>query len=192
MKRLFVAIALLSLAGSAFAGFSLGFKPLDLPVMVYSGGYDADGLNMIRVGWSASSDFRIELLGGYGKVSWEADSAGTTALDGSGSCFAMGASVFYVIANPANTVCSIGASFVYNKASTETNNVDGWATSGYSFYPLIRVDFAIPGAERFALFTEFGGRYMSATSELDTMKYKATDFSTWGSEHILGGAYYSF
>ena len=57
----------------------------------------------------------------------------------------------------------------------------------------MRVDFAIPGAERFALFTEFGARYLSTTTDYgDGLEYKFTELSTWGSENILGGAYYSF
>ena len=115
----------------------------------------------------------------------------TTELNG--SCFAMGLSGFYVIAAPSNTVFSIGASFVYNKTSSEIENVDGPETSGYSFYPLMRIDFAIPGAERLGLFSEFGARYVSATTTDDSdTEWKATDFSTWGSQNILGGVYYSF
>jgi hypothetical protein len=191
MKRLLTLVALLALSGTAMAGFSLGFKPLDLPQMVYDGSYDADGINMLRIGWGASEDFRIEVLAGYEKVNLEESDSSST--EQSSSCFAMGLSGFYVIASPSNTVFSIGGSFVYSKTSSEYENVDGPETTGYSFYPIMRVDFAIPGAERFGLFTEFGARYVSATTSDDSdTEWKVSDFGTWGSENILGGAYYSF
>jgi hypothetical protein len=191
LKKLLVLLALLAITGTAFAGFSLGYKPLDLPTYVYGSGsgmhFSAENMNLLRIGWGASPDFRIEILAGYDKVTWEVDT-----LEASGSNFAMGASAFYVIAAPSNTVFSIGGSFLYNKSTGEYDNTDNPETTGYSFYPLMRIDFAIPGAERFALFTEFGGRYVSATTDYTSYEAKATEFSTWGSEHILGGAYYSF
>ncbi len=192
MRKMLTVAMLLALAGSAMAGFSIGFKPLGLPNMVSSMSsepYSTTSVPMLRVGWSASEDFRIELLGGYDKWTWE-DEANDA--DASGSTFGIGGSAFYVIASPANTVCSMGASFVYSTASGETNGNDGPSTTGISIYPILRVDFAIPGAERFALFTEFGARYMSATTDNDGNDLKYTDFGVWGSEQILGGAYYSF
>jgi hypothetical protein len=191
MKRLLTLAALLALTGTAMAGFSLGFKPLDLPISVWGDDYASEGINMLRIGWGASEDFRVEVLAGYGKVNLE--ESDSTSTEYSSSCFAMGLSGFYVIASPSNTVFSIGGSFVYNKTSSEYENVDGPETTGYSFYPIMRVDFAIPGAERFGLFTEFGARYVSATTTDDSdTEWKATDFGTWGSQNILGGAYYSF
>jgi len=194
LKKLIVLLALLAFSGTAFAGFSLGFKPLELPNYVYNSGLSMAGtqlaastMNLLRIGWGASPEFRIEILAGYDKVTWEADT-----LESNGSNFAMGASAFYVVASPANTVFSIGGSFLYNKCTSEYNNTDNPETTGYTFYPLMRVDFAIPGAERFALFTEFGGRYVSASTDYTSYDAKYTNFSTYGSEHILGGAYYSF
>jgi len=192
MKRLLTLTALLVLSGTAVAGFSLGFKPLSLPVGVDDSEYASDGINMLRIGWGASPEFRVEVLAGYEKVNFEF-TEGSTSTEYSGSCFALGISGFYVVAAPSNTVFSIGGSLVYDKTSSEYENVDGPETTGYSFYPLMRVDFAIPGAERFGLFTEFGARYVSATTtDDDDNEWKATDFGTWGSENILGGAYYSF
>lgn len=191
MKRMLILFALLAFSGTALAGFSLGFKPLDLPYMVDGTGSYADMTNvpMLRIGWGASPEFRIEVLAGYDKWTWDG-SDGTS--EANGSIFSMGGSAFYVIASPSNTICSIGGSFVYSKASGEVGNTDIPGTSGYSIYPIIRVDFAIPGAERFALFTEFGARYVSATTDYEAGDAKYSDFGTWGSENILGGAYYSF
>ncbi len=193
MKKVFLLFCLLAFAGTAFAGFSLGYKPVSFPYYVY----DAElalltNVNMLRVGFAASPDFRLELLAGYDKANfeWEEDGVST---DANQTVYVIGASGFYVIANPANTVFSVGLSFLYGKASGESNGVDGPETSGYGIYPIMRVDFAIPGAERFALFTEFGIRYLSATTDIDGGdEYKFNDLSTWGSDNILGGAYYSF
>ena len=71
MKRMLTLLALLAISGTAMAGFSLGYKPLDLPVMVGLEDYSTDAINMLRIGWGASEDFRIEVLAGYQKVNWK-------------------------------------------------------------------------------------------------------------------------
>jgi len=192
MTRVFAVLAVLALAGSAFAGFSIGYKPLELPVGV-TGSTAAyfDMMHMLRLGFAASSDFRIELLLGYDNVSFD-DETASPVVDGNLSNFAVGGSAFYVIAHPSYTVFSIGGSFVYNSTSGEYINVDIDGTTGLSIYPIMRVDFNIPGAERFALFTEFGGRYVNATTDTAAGDVSYSDFGTWGSENIIGGAYYSF
>jgi hypothetical protein len=194
MKKVFLLFCLLAFASTAFAGFSLGYKPVDIPAMVIgeSNVYFTN-VNLLRVGFAASPEFRIEFLAGYDKLNFELDSEGSS-VDAHETVYVIGASGFYVIASPANTVFSIGLSFLYGKGTGEdTAGVDLPETSGYGIYPIMRVDFAIPGAERFALFTEFGARYLSATTDYtDGVKYKFNDLSTWGSDNILGGAYYSF
>lgn len=196
MKKVFLLFCLLAFAGTAFAGFSLGYKPVSFPYYVYTTEYaeyaSLTNVNMLRVGFSASPDFRLELLAGYDKVNFEWEVEGVTT-DANQTVYVIGASGFYVIANPANTVFSVGLSFLYGKATGETGGYDTPETSGYGIYPIMRVDFAIPGAERFALFTEFGARYLSATTDLDGGdENKYNELCTWGSENILGGAYYSF
>lgn len=192
MKKLSL-LLILVFAGSAFAGFSIGFKMLDLPS--YTGYSTGQGVQiftsevpMIRIGAAASPEFRVEGLIGYDKISYDDDSD----VEYSASLFAIGGSAFYVIANPANTVFSLGGSLVYSKTSSETDNVDGPETSGLSIYPIMRVDFAIPGAERFAFFTEFGLRYQKTSTDIDGDDYHHSDFGFYGSKNILGGAYYSF
>ncbi len=190
MTRVLAVLAVLALAGSAFAGFSIGYKPLDLPVGVVSSTTAYfDMMHMLRLGFAASSDFRIELLLGYDNVSFDDE---ITPADGNMSNFAVGGSAFYVIAHPSHTVFSIGGSLVYNSTSGEINNVDIDGTTGLSIYPIMRVDFSIPGAERFALFSEYGARYVSANTDTATGDMSFSDFGTWGSENIIGGAYYSF
>ncbi|MCK5064367.1 MAG: hypothetical protein KAQ97_03745 [Candidatus Fermentibacteraceae bacterium] len=193
MKKVFLLFCLLAITGTAFAGFSLGYKPVAIPGYVSGAGnvIFAD-VNLLRVGFAASPEFRLELLAGYDKLTFEIDIEGTS-VDADGTVYVIGASGFYVIAAPANTIFSIGLSFLYGKGTGETAGVDDPETSGYAIYPIMRVDFAIPGAERFALFTEFGARYLSTTTDYgDGLEYKFTELSTWGSENILGGAYYSF
>lgn len=193
MKKVFLLFCLLAFAGTAFAGFSLGYKQVDFPYYVYESEIALyTNVNLLRVGFAASTDFRLELLAGYDKANfeWEEDGVST---DANQTVYVIGASGFYVIASPANTVFSVGLSFLYGKGTGESNGYDGPETSGYGLYPIMRVDFAIPGAERFALFTEFGVRYISATTDLDGGdENKFNELSTWGSENILGGAYYSF
>ena len=193
MKKVFLLFCLLAFAGTAFAGFSLGYKPVSIPYYVsVDGNAQFTNVNLLRVGFAASPDFRLEFLAGYDKVNFEWE-VGSTSTDANETVYIIGASGFYVIANPANTVFSIGLSFLYGKGTGEdTAGVDIPETSGYGIYPIMRVDFAIPGAERFALFTEFGARYLSTKTDDDGDEYKFNDLSTWGSENILGGAYYSF
>ena len=163
MTRMLAVLAVLALAGTAFAGFSIGYKPLDLPVGVTSSTSAIfDTMHMLRLGFAASADFRIELLLGYDRVSFD-DEVSTT--DGSFGNFAVGGSAFYVVAHPAHTVFSVGGSLIYNSTSGEVNNVDIDGTTGLNIYPIMRVDFSIPGAERFALFTEFGARYVKANTD---------------------------
>lgn len=193
MKKVFLLFCLLAITGTAFAGFSLGYKPVAIPGYVSGAGnvIFAD-VNLLRVGFAASPEFRLELLAGYDKLTFEVDIEGTS-VDAHETVYVIGASGFYVIAAPANTIFSIGLSFLYGKGTGEYGGVDINPTSGYAIYPIMRVDFAIPGAERFALFTEFGARYLSTTTDYgDGVEYKFTELSTWGSENILGGAYYSF
>jgi hypothetical protein len=192
MTKTFAVLAVLALAGSAFAGFSIGYKPLDLPVGVTSSTVAYfDMMHLLRLGFAASSDFRIELLLGYDNVTFD-DEVSSPAVSGNLSNFAVGGSAFYVIAHPSYTVFSIGGSLVYNSTSGEYNNVDIDGTTGLSIYPIMRIDFNIPGAERFALFTELGARYISAKTDTDAGDMSYSDFGTWGSENIIGGAYYSF
>jgi len=193
MKKVFLLFCLLAITGTAFAGFSLGYKPLAIPAFVSGeGNVTFANVNLLRVGFAASPEFRLELLAGYDKLTFELDVEGTS-YDADETVYVIGASGFYVIAAPANTIFSIGLSFLYGKGTGETGGVDNPETSGYGIYPIMRVDFAIPGAERFALFTEFGARYLSTTTDYgDGVEYKFSELSTWGSENILGGAYYSF
>ncbi len=194
MKKVFLLFCLLAFASTAFAGFSLGYKPISIPYNVSSDGNALfTNVNLLRVGFAASPEFRLEFLAGYDKVNFEYEIEGVT-FDSNETIYVIGASGFYVIAAPANTVFSIGLSFIYGKGTGEdVTGADEPETSGYGIYPIMRVDFAIPGAERFALFTEFGIRYLSTTTDLDDGdEYKFNDLSTWGSENILGGAYYSF
>jgi hypothetical protein len=192
MMRILALLAVLTLAGSAFAGFSIGFKQLDLPYAV-AGTSTAyfDAMNMLRLGFAASPDFRIELLLGYDNVSYK-DETASPEIEGNLSNFAVGGSAFYVVAHPSNTVFSIGGSLVYNSTSGEYNNADIDGTTGLSIYPIARIDFSIPGADRFALFTELGARYVKANTDTSGGDLSYSDFGTWGSENIIGGAYYSF
>ncbi|MCD4848498.1 MAG: hypothetical protein K8R76_09915 [Candidatus Aegiribacteria sp.] len=194
MKKVFLLFCLLAITGTAFAGFSLGYKPLAIPAFVSGeGNITFTNVNLLRVGFAASPEFRLEFLAGYDKLNFELDVEGSS-VDAHETVYVIGASGFYVIASPANTVFSIGLSFLYGKGTGEdTDGTDLPETSGYGIYPIMRVDFAIPGAERFALFTEFGARYLSTTTDYDDgVEYKFSELSTWGSENILGGAYYSF
>lgn len=193
MKKVFLLFCLLAFASTAFAGFSLGYKPINIPYNVSSAGNVLfTNVNLLRVGFAASPEFRLEFLAGYDKVNFEYEISGES-YDTNETVYVIGASGFYVIAQPANTVFSIGLSFIYGKGTGEEGGIDIPETSGYGIYPIMRVDFAIPGAERFALFTEFGIRYLSTTTDFDDGdEYKYNDLSTWGSENILGGAYYSF
>jgi hypothetical protein len=146
---------------------------------------------MLRLGSALSPQFRVEALLGYMKDGYTVDVGGTeTDLDV--SMFTIGGSAFYVVANPANTVFSVGGSIVYGSGTVDPEGGTDEETSVLAFYPVMRVDFAIPGAERFALFTEYGVRYVSATTSIDDDEYKFSELGTFGSDMIIGGAYYSF
>ncbi|NOQ21306.1 MAG: hypothetical protein GQ565_01475 [Candidatus Aegiribacteria sp.] len=200
MKRVFLLICLLAFAGTAFAGFSLGFKHTEVPTYVNIGtsgaSVDLYDVYMLRIGAMASPQFRIEGYIGYAKESYEIDpSTPPTEIDGSVMVF--GAGGYYVIASPANTSFSIGAQFLYGKTTYEVNgNSNQPETTAWCLDPLMRIDFAIPGAERFALFTEFGIRYANATTEVTTttgtIDYKWSGWQTYSPANILAGAYYIF
>lgn len=194
MKRVVLLFCLLALAGTSFAGFSLGFKHTEMPTYVSDGGsVETDDLYMLRFGAMASPSFRIEVLAGYGKESFEMD-PGTAEYDG--TMYAFGAGGYYVIEAPANTSFSIGLQFLYGKSTYEVGGVDGPETSVYSIDPLMRIDFAIPGAERLAFFTEYGIRYANATTNVDlgTTDYdnKWSGYQTYSPMNILAGVYYVF
>lgn len=187
--RSLVPVLLLLVAAASFAGgFSLGFKEVEIPV--YStglSGVQMADLPLLRLGSALSPEFRIEVLLGYGKDSYEIENA-----DADGSTFAIGGSGFYVIANPSNTVFSIGGSLIYAK----TNNAEDISTSDLTLLPVMRADYAVPGMSDVAFFSEFGLRYDNATTTdetgADDIEYSYSHFGTYGSPHILGGVYYSF
>jgi hypothetical protein len=196
MKRVFLLICVLAFAGTAFAGFSIGFKQTLIPTYVNTtGDLTTDDMYMLRVGAMASPDFRIEGYLGYMKYSFEIDPA-VAASEYDGSAMVFGAGGYYVIEAPANTSFSIGAQFLYGKTSRETGNVDGPETTSWSLDPLMRVDFAIPGAERLAFFTEYGIRYANATTTVEATAgdtdYKWSGWKTYSPTNILAGAYYVF
>ena len=193
MTKLFAAVAILALAGVAMGGYSLGFKHTEVPSYVSSSGLTLEDMYMLRFGSMVSPTFRMEGLLGYAKESYEQD-PGDSEWDG--SMWAVGVSGYYLVANPANTQFSIGGQFIYAKTSSESDGEDGPETTAYSVSPLMRIDFAIPGAERFALFTEYGIRYASATT---TMEVEGEDYDenwsgyqTYAPGEILAGAYYTF
>ena len=194
MKRVILLFCLLAFAGTSFAGFSLGFKYTEMPTYVYdTGGVETGDMYMLRFGAMASPTFRIEALAGYGKESFEVD-PGTSDYDG--TMYAIGAGGYYVMEAPANTSFSIGLQFIYGKSTYEVNGVDGPETSTYSIDPLMRIDFAIPGAERLAFFTEYGIRYANVTTTVETtggdVDYNWSGYQTYSPMHILAGAYYVF
>lgn len=191
----FVAVALaLVIAGTAAAGgFSLGFKQVGLPVYVETAGdamiVDA---SLLRLGSALSPDFRIEALLGYTKSNYEDDEDWEASM----STFAIGGSGFYVIANPSHTVFSIGGTLLYAKTSSVEDGEDGPETSDLSILPVMRADFAVPGMERVAFFSEFGFRYDKATTTVEVgdedFEYSYSHLGTFSSPNILGGVYYSF
>ena len=203
MKRVFLLVCLLAMTGTAFAGFSIGFTSVEVPWMVNgtNGFVEMEDMYLVRLGAMASTDFRIEGYVGYEKQTYELDpqTAGTIELTGSGTVF--GAGRYYIIAAPANTSFSIGARFLYCMI-----NVDGgtsavpveYETTSYAIDPLIRVDFAIPGAERLAFFTEYGFRYAKATMKTTAGGVAGTTDDVWSGlatyapPNILAGVYYIF
>ena len=199
MKRVFLLICVLAFAGTAFAGFSIGFKQTLVPTYVVIGSeyssLETENVYMLRVGAMASPDFRIEGLLGYGKEHFELDPA-VAASECDGNVMVFGAGGYYVIEAPANTSFSIGAQFLYGKASYEVGGVDGPETTSWSLDPLMRIDFAIPGAERLAFFTEYGIRYTNATTTVEATAgdtdYNWSGWQTYAPANILAGAYYVF
>lgn len=187
--RVLVPLMLLAIsAGVAAGGFSLGFKDFEVPFYISSGGeMTGADMAMLRLGSALSPEFRIEVLFGYGKNSAEIDDE-----DFDFSTFAIGGSGFYVVANPANSVFSIGGSLVYAKS----NNGEDVSTSDLTLLPVMRADYAVPGMSSVGFFSEFGLRYDSATTTVETsgddMEYSYTHFGTYASPHVLGGVYYSF
>ena len=193
MTRIFTAVAILALAGVAFGGYSLGFKYTEVPTYVTDAGPEVEDMYMLRFGAMASPTFRVEALLGYAKESFEED---VTDSDWDGSMFAVGGAGYYVIADPANTQFSFGGQVLYAKTTYEANGEDGPETSAFSVSPLMRIDFAIPGAERFAMYTEYGIRYASATTTVEGAEedneYKWSGYQTYSPMEILAGAYYTF
>ncbi|MCD4775082.1 MAG: hypothetical protein K8S15_03410 [Candidatus Aegiribacteria sp.] len=196
MRRVFLLICVLAFAGTAFAGFSIGFKQTFVPTSVgSSGSVSTEDMYLLRIGAMASPDFRIEGYLGYMKSSFELDPAvAASKYDGSSMMF--GAGGYYVIEAPANTSFSFGAQFLYGKSSYEVGGVDGPETTCWSLDPLMRIDFAIPGAERLAFFTEYGIRYGKATTtvveESVSVDYKWSGWQTYAPTNILAGAYFVF
>ena len=60
----------------------------------------------------------------------------------------------------------------------------------------MRADYAVPGMNDVAFFSEFGMRYDKATTTdetgADDFETSYSHFGTYGSPHILGGVYYRF
>ncbi len=199
MKRVLTLICLLALAGTAFAGFSLGFKYTEMPMYVDTGGNLMSGdMYMLRFGAMASPQFRIEALLGYSKESFEVDPDTTPTSDLDWTMMALGAGGYYVMQMPANTSFSIGLQVLYGKSSGEAGGYDSPETTALSIDPLMRIDFAIPGAERLAFFTEYGIRYAKATTTVegtggaDDVDYTWSGYQTYSPMNILAGAYYIF
>jgi len=197
MKRVVLLFCLLALAGTSFAGFSLGFKHTLVPTYVYVGMQTGDvyfeDVYMLRLGFMASPTFRLEALVGYGTESFELDPS-VTDYSEDGTIMALGGGGYYVMEAPANTSFSIGAQVLYAKTSGDNGTVSGPETTAYSISPLMRIDFAIPGAERLAFFTEYGIRWASATTTIDgaTNDAKWSGWQTYSPSEILAGAYYVF
>ncbi len=81
---------------------------------------------------------------------------------------------------------------MYSKCSGEDDNIAKPLVKSILIYPVMRFDYAIPGMEQIAFFTELGIRYTSATKDYEAVETDYTAFELWGSEHILGGVYYNF
>lgn len=199
MRRVFLLICVLAFAGTAFAGFSIGFKHTEVPAYVNTSGSSSSlvltDAYMLRIGAMASPDFRIEGYLGYGKEHFELDPSSST-MEYDGSVMVLGAGGYYIVAAPANTSFSIGAQFLYGKTTSEEGGTDQPETTSWSLDPLMRIDFAIPGAERLAFFTEFGIRYANATTTIEAtsgnVDSKWSGWQTYAPTNILAGAYYVF
>ena len=65
--------------------------------------------------------------------------------------------------------------------------------------PLLRVDLSMPAVERLGLFLEWGGRWMSASTNSEEpenpdleLEYSRSEWSTVASEDILAGMAWTF
>jgi hypothetical protein len=187
--KVLVPLMLLAISATALAGgFSLGFKEVEIPYLTNgAGSVTMADLGLLRLGSALSPEFRIEVLLGYGNNRYEFEDT-----DYDFSTFAIGGSGFYVVANPSNTVFSIGGSLIYAKS----NNGEDISTSDLTLLPVMRADYAVPGMSDVAFFSEFGLRYDKATTTDETgsddLEYSYSHFGTYSSPHILGGMYYSF
>ena len=199
MKRVFVLVCLLAFAGTAFAGFSIGFNQTEIPVMVdvsYGEVY-AEDMYMLRFGAMASPEFRLEGYVGYMKQTFELDPQPTVPVELEGSAMAFGGGGYYVVEAPANTSFSMGARFLYGTSNFEAGTTE-YETTSWCLDPLMRIDFAIPGAEQLAFFTEYGFRYASATGTTtvsgvqSTTDDKWSGLATYSPPNVLAGAYYIF
>jgi len=199
MKRVLLLACLLAMTGTALAGFSIGFTNIEIPWMVdgTNGDVSLEEINLIRFGAMASADFRIEGYAGYAKSTYDLDPPPVGFTESTGSGLVFGAGGYYVIEAPANTSFSLGARFLYAKTTVEYSTTE-METTSYAIDPLMRIDFAIPGAERLAFFTEYGFRYAKATMKTTVGGVASTTddvwsgLSTYAPPNILAGAYYVF
>jgi len=199
MKRVLLSICLFTLAGTSLAGFSIGFNQTDIPWMVSASGADIylEDMYLLRFGAMFSPDFRAEAYLGYEKQSWELDPQPVTPVEPNGSGTVFGAGGYYVMEAPANTSFSIGLRFLYGSVNVE-DGIYEFETTSYAIDPLMRIDFAIPGAEQLALFTEYGARYVKATTKTTVSGVASTTddvFSglwTYAPPNVLAGIYYVF
>ncbi len=195
MKKIITLACLFAFTGVAFAGFSLGFKRTEVPYEVHQASLSTMDVNMLRVGAMASPSFRIEGCVGYVSNTFEWEDNGND-MDATGSGYVLSGGGYYVVKAPANTSFSMGAQLIYAAISTEYNGTDGPSTTALCIDPLMRIDFAIPGAEKLAFFTEYGFRYARATTEIDTSgtdhEYKWSGLKTYAPGSVLAGVYYVF
>ncbi len=199
MKRVLLLACLLAMTGTALAGFSIGFNQVEIPwsVSANAANVDTEDVYLLRFGAMFSPEFRAEAYVGYAKQSWELDPQPVVPVDPTGSGTVFGAGGYYVIEAPANTSFSIGARFLYAKTTIESGTTE-WATTSYAIDPLMRIDFAIPGAEQLAFFTEYGVRYAKATTKTTVGGTAGTTDDVWSGlatyapPNVLAGVYYVF
>jgi hypothetical protein len=200
MKRVLLLACLLAMTGTALAGFSIGFNQTKIPTNVYDvvgGDIWVEDIYMLRLGAMFSPEFRVEGYIGYMKESFEEDPPAITPVEYEGSGMVFGAGGYYVIEAPANTSFSFGARFLYGSVNMESG-INQAETKSWCLDPLMRIDFAIPGAEQLAFFTEYGFRYANATSTYTSggtqspTENKWTGFQTYAPSNIIAGAYYVF
>ena len=201
MKRVVLLVCLFAMTGTAVAGFSIGFNQVKMPVYVDPDDFElmTEEMNLLRLGGMFSSDFRVEGYVGYIKETYETDPALIPAVEQEASGMAFGGGGYYVMEAPANTSFSIGARFLYSSTTVEQSGA-AWKleTTAWCLDPLMRVDFAIPGAEQLAFFTEYGFRYAKATSVetisgvQNTIDYTWSGLHTYAPPNVLAGVYYIF